>query len=379
MAGPLSGVRVLEIASMAPGPFATMMLADMGAEVLRIDRADTVRQPVPPQPPPEPMGRGSRSIGVDLKHPQARELVLRLVENADVLVEGFRPGVCERLGIGPDDCAERNPRLVYGRVTGWGQTGPLAPRAGHDINYLALSGALHPIGPGGAGPTPPINYVADFGGGGMLLVVGVLSALVERQTSGRGQVVDAAMTEGAGLLSTMLHGLRASGMWRDDRGANLLDGSAPFYTTYECADGGFVAVGALEPQFFAALLDGLGVDDAPEQYDAGRWPQLRARLAEAFAGKDRDEWAEIFADTDACVTPVLALDEAAEHPHNVARESFMELSGLGQPGVAPRLSRTPGQVESPPPQPGQHTEEALADWGVGSGEADTLRAAGVVA
>ncbi|MGH8793314.1 MAG: CaiB/BaiF CoA transferase family protein [Stackebrandtia sp.] len=379
MAGPLHGVKVVEIASMAPGPFATMVLADLGAEVLRIDRADAATGADPSRPPPEPLGRGCRSVAVDLKRDGGAELALRLIEQADVLVEGFRPGVCERLGIGPDDCAARNPRLVYARITGWGQTGPLAQRAGHDVNYLALSGALHPIGPGDAPPTPPINYVADFGGGGMLLVVGVLSGLLERERSGRGQVVDAAMTEGAGLLSAMLHGHLASGLWREARGVNVLDGSAPFYTTYECADGKFVAVGALEPQFYAALTAGLGLDDLPNQFHVASWPRMRARFAAAFASKSRDEWASLFADVDACVTPVLSPVEASAHPHSAARGSFTEVAGLEQPAPAPRFSRTPGEVASPAPHPGQHTDAALADWGIPVDEVATLRTQGVVA
>ncbi len=379
--GPLEGLRVLEIASMAPGPFACTVLADLGAEVLRVDRADRVPDPLPDTPPPDPLGRGRRSVAVDLKHPDGVATVLRLVERADVLVEGFRPGVCERLGIGPKVCLERNPRLVYGRMTGWGQDGPWASLAGHDITYLALSGALEPIGPAGAPPVPPLNYVGDFGGGGMLLVVGILAALWERERSGRGQVVDAAMIEGAALLSAFAHGMRAMGTWSGRRGENFLDGSAPFYTTYACRDGRYVAVGALEPQFYAELLDRLGLADEPlpAQWDRAGWPVLRQRFAEVFASRDRDEWAEVFDGTDACVAPVLAPDEAPGHPHLAARGSFVEVAGMVQPGPAPRLSRTPGAVRSPAPHPGQHTDAALRDWGFTAEEVAALRAARAIA
>ncbi|HZE39240.1 MAG TPA: CaiB/BaiF CoA-transferase family protein [Stackebrandtia sp.] len=375
MTGPLRGTRVIEIASLAPGPFAATMLADLGAEVLRVDR------PAAPAdaPPAEPLGRGRRSVAVDLKHPRAAATILALAATADVLIEGFRPGVCERLGIGPDACLDRNPRLVYGRITGWGQTGPLASRAGHDINYLALSGALHPIGPADAPPVPPINYVADFGGGGMMLTVGILAALLERERSGQGQVVDASMVEGAGMLSALLYGLRQQGLWHTERGGNVLDGSAPFYRCYTCADGKYLAVGALEPQFYARLIDGLGITDAPAQFDVASWPRTTQRLADTFATRDRDAWAAHFADIDACVTPVLSPDEAPIHPHNTARASFTEIDGLRQPNVTPRLSRTPGAIDSPPPHAGQHTTEALRDWGFDDNEIDSLRSDGAVA
>ncbi|ADD43553.1 CaiB/BaiF CoA transferase family protein [Stackebrandtia nassauensis] len=375
--GPLSGIRVIELASLAPAPFTATVLSDLGAEVLRLDRAETVPSTTG-SPPPEPLGRGRRSVAVDLKRPGGASLVLDLVGRTDVLLEGFRPGVCERLGIGPDACLARNPRLVYGRLTGWGQTGPLAQRAGHDINYLALSGALYPIGPADGPPTPPINYVADFGGGGMLLAVGVLAALFERERSGAGQVIDAAMTEGAGLLSSLLHGLKARGMWSDERGGNPLDGTAPFYGTYACADGGFVAVGALEPQFYAELVKGLELIDPPTQYDQSGWPEARRRFADAFASRTRDEWAAVFEGTDACVTPVLTLDEAPDHPHNRARASFTEVAGLRQPAPAPRLSRTPGAVAGPAPQPGEHTRAALTDWGISAEDLAGLFATGVL-
>lgn len=357
---PLVGLRVVELANLAPVPFAATVLADLGAEVLRVDRpADAV------DPPPDPLARGRRSVPLDLKRAASIAAVLRLIDRADVLIEGFRPGVCERLGVGPQVCLERNPRLVYARLTGWGHDGPLAPRAGHDINYLVVAGALEPIGPADAPPVPPINYVADFGGGGMLCVVGILAALYERQRSGLGQVVDAAMIDGSALLTAGLHGLRTRGLWPGDRGSNLLDGGAPFYRTYACADGRFVAVGAIEPKFYTELLAGLGLVEAelPTQDDRARWPELAERFAAAFATKTRDEWARILADRDACVTPVLSPAEAPDHPHNRHREVFTDVGGMCQPGVAPRFSRTPGCVRSSATAVGRHTEEALRDWG----------------
>jgi alpha-methylacyl-CoA racemase len=365
--GPLAGLRVVEIASMAPGPFCCMVLADLGAEVLKVDRAGGGGVPG------NPLDRGRRAIGVDLKNPAAAEVVLRLVESADVLVEGFRPGVAERLGIGPEACLARNARLVYGRMTGWGQDGPLAARAGHDINYIAVSGALHPIGPADRPPTPPLNYVGDFGGGGMLLAVGILAALFERQRSGQGQVVDAAMVDGAALMSSFLYGLRPAGLWSDERGGNFLDGSAPYYGTYAAADGGFVSVGALEPQFYAALLAGLGLADAdlPAQHDRDGWPALRERFAAVFAGRTREEWTEVFAGTDACVAPVLAPAEAAGHPYNAERGVFVEVDGLAQPAPAPRFGRTPAGVPLPA---GAAEDDLLAGWGFKTDEIAALRA-----
>lgn len=380
MAGPLHGVRVVELTNLAPVPFACTVLADLGADVLRVDRADHVPDTPPGTPPPDPLGRGRRSVAVDLKDPTGRDVVLRLVEVADVFVEGFRPGVCERLGIGPDVCLARNPRLVYARLTGWGQDGPLAQGAGHDIDYAAVAGALWPIGPADAPPTAPLNYLADFGGGGMLTAVGVLAALVERAASGRGQVVDAAMVDGAALLSAALHGYRRMPGWRDERGVNLLDGGAPFYRCYACADGGYVAVGALEPRFYAALLDGLDLDAAtlPDQYDRDWWPEVTDMFAARFATCTRDEWVETFAGTDACVAPVLPPAEAPAHEHNRARGTFVDVAGLAQPNVAPRLSRTPGAVGGPAPFPGQHTAEALTAWGFHPDEVDMLRHSGAV-
>jgi len=377
--GPLAGLRVLEIASMAPGPFACTVLADLGAEVLRVDRASDVDPDT--RGSRDPLARGRRSIAVDLKHPDGAALVRRLTAGADVLVEGFRPGVAERLGIGPEDCRAVNPALVYGRMTGWGQSGPLAPRAGHDITYLAVSGALGLIGPPGRPPVPPVNLVGDFGGGGMLLALGILAALYERERSGLGQVVDAAMVDGAALLTTALHGLRATGDWQGDRGENLLDGGAPFYTTYETADGGHMAVGPIEERFYAQLLTGLGLSDDPDlpaQYDRERWPELRQRLAAAFKERTRDEWTALFEPTDACVAPVLSPWEAHLHPHNAARSVFTETAGVRQPAPAPRFDRTPGAIQGPPPLVGQDTRTALAHWGVDAPETDRLLAATVV-
>jgi alpha-methylacyl-CoA racemase len=380
VSGPLAGVRVLEVAGIGPGPFCAMVLADMGADVLRIDRAGAVRGGDPSSPPTDVLNRGRRSVGVDLKHPDGAALVLRLVESADALVEGFRPGVAERLGIGPDECLARNPRLVYGRMTGWGQDGPYAAAAGHDINYIALSGVLHAVGREGGAPVPPLNLVGDFGGGGLLLAFGVVCGVLEARSSGRGQVVDAAMVDGAALLSTMVHGFLAAGLWEDRRGVNLLDTGAWFYDVYETADGRWVSVGSLEPQFFAELVERVGLgDDVPAQYDRSSWPAMRERLAAAFRTRTRDEWCELLEGTDVCFAPVLSLGEAPAHPHNAHRGTFTEVAGVVQPAPAPRFSRTPGAVARPPAHAGQHTDEALADWGIGGDEVASLRASGAVA
>ncbi|HET9731559.1 MAG TPA: CaiB/BaiF CoA-transferase family protein [Acidimicrobiales bacterium] len=381
MSGPLSGVKVVEVAGIGPGPFAAMMLADMGAEVVRVDRAQAVRGGDPASPPMDALNRGRRSIGVDLKHPDGVETVLRLVERADALIEGFRPGVAERLGIGPDVCLGRRPSLVYGRMTGWGQDGPYASMAGHDINYIALAGALHPIGRAGGPPVPPLNLVGDFGGGGMFLAFGVVCGLLEARTSGRGQVVDAAMVDGAAILTTMFHSFTAMGMWSPERGTNLLDTGAHFYDVYECSDGEYVSVGSIEPQFYAELLrlTGLEGDDLPHQMDRSHWPALKERLAAVFRTRSRDEWCKIMEGTDVCFAPVLSLTEAPEHPHNVQRSTFVEVGGVRQPAPAPRFSRTRPEVERPPAHAGQHTDEVLADWGFTEGEVANLRSAGAVA
>ena len=379
--GPLQGIRIVEIAGIGPGPFAGMMLSDMGAEVLRIDRAQSVRGGPPGEPPLDFLARNRRSVGVDLKHPQGVETVLRLAERADALLEGFRPGVMERLGLGPEVCLARNPRLVYGRMTGWGQAGPLAHAAGHDINYIALAGALDPIGRRGEAPIPPLNLVGDFGGGGMLLAFGVVCALVERQRSGRGQVVDAAMVDGAAALMTMMHGLRHMGVWSDERGTNLLDGAAHFYDVYETKDGKYVSIGSIEPQFYAELLKltEMEGDALPRQMDRARWPEAKQKLAEVFRCRTRAEWCEIMEGSDVCFAPVLSMGEAYEHPHNRARGTFVEVAGRLQPGPAPRFSRSAPQVARPPCQPGQHTDEALADWGFSGEELAALREAKALA
>jgi len=381
MAGPLDGIRILEIAGIGPGPFAGMMLSDMGAEVLRIDRAAAVATARADRPSLDFLARGRRSVGVDLKRPEGVEAVLRLVERADALFEGFRPGVMERLGLGPDVLLARNPRLVYGRMTGWGQDGPLAHAAGHDINYIALSGALHAIGRAGENPLPPLNLVGDFGGGGMLLAYGMVCALLERERSGQGQVVDASMVEGSAALMAMMYSLRAMGQWRDERGTNALDTGAWFYETYETQDGRHVAVGSLEPQFFAELLRRTGLEgqDLPRQMDRESWPAMKERLAAVFRTKTRDEWCEIMEGSDVCFAPVLSMAEAPHHPHNRHRGSFIELEGQTQPGPAPRFSRTRPEVSRPPVHPGQHTEEALRDWGFDAGEIARLREAKAVA
>jgi alpha-methylacyl-CoA racemase len=378
MGGPLASVRVIEIASLAPAPFGCMILADLGADVLRVDRAERCGPNA--GVPFDPLSRGRRSIGLNLKDPAGVELLLRLTEDADVLVEGFRPGVAERLGFGPEACAARNPRLVFGRMTGWGQDGPLAPTAGHDIDYIAISGALSTIGRAGESPVPPLNLVGDFGGGGMLLAMGILAALVERATSGRGQVVDAAMVDGSALLTSFIYGMRAAGGWKDRRGSNLLDGGAPFYDTYITADGGYVAVGALEPQFYAALLKGLGLADAdlPAQLDRTGWSALRRRFAAVFASRTRDEWEQVFAGTDACVSPVLSLAEAPRHPHATARNAFVEVGGIVQPAPAPRFGRTAADAPAPAPRLGADTDAVLAGIGLPETEVSDLRARGVI-
>jgi alpha-methylacyl-CoA racemase len=376
--GPLSGVRVIEIASLAPAPFGCMILADLGADVLRVDRAEQCGQQK--RAPIDPLGRGRRSIGLNLKDQAGVDLLLSLTEGADVLVEGFRPGVAERLGFGPQVCAERNPRLIFARMTGWGQDGPLAPTAGHDIDYIAISGALGMVGRAGESPVPPVNFLGDFGGGGMLLALGILAALVERATSGLGQVVDAAMVDGSALLTTFVYGLHAAGTWQDKRGVNLLDGGAPFYDTYRTADGEYMAVGALEPQFYAALLTGLGLADAElsGQHDRDGWPVLRQRFAAAFAARTRAEWEQVFAGTDACVSPVLSIAEAPAHQHARARQSFVEVGGVLQPAPAPRFGRSAADRPSGPPRLGADTDDVLSGLGLAATDVADLRARGVV-
>ena len=365
--GPLSGVRVIELAGIGPGPFAAMLLADLGAEVIRVDRPSAVRKGAATGGT-EFSNRGKRSIAVDLKSDKGREVVLGLVEKSDVLLEGFRPGVTERLGIGPDDCLARNPKLIYGRMTGWGQEGSLSRSAGHDIGYIALTGALHAIGREGGPPQVPMNLLGDFAGGSMYLVVGILAALLESRTSGKGQVVDAAIVDGTAHLSTFIHGMLAGGLWQDRRGVNLLDTGTPWYDVYETADGKYMAVGALEPQFYAEFVRLLGLEDADladpvGRNDAERWPELREKIAAAFKTKTRDEWAKIFLPGDACVAPVLSLKEAAEHPYNTERGVFLERDGVHQPAPAPRFSRTAPETSGVPSLPGGQSREILTDLG----------------
>ena len=381
--GPLKGVTVVELAGIGPGPFACMMFADLGADVIRIDR-----------PPRRGDGdlerimqndgivdRGRRSIALNLKDPRATEVVLRLVEKADVLVEGFRPGVAEKLGLGPEVCIARNARLIYGRMTGWGQTGPLAQAAGHDINYIAISGALHAMGAGDSPPTPPLNLVGDYGGGGMLMAFGIVSALFEASRSGKGQVVDTSMSDGAAILMAAIYSLRNKGFWRDSRESNFLDGSAHFYGTYACADGKFVSVGAIEPQFYALLLARIGIEDASfqRQWEEGQWPELRAKLAALFMTRTRDEWCAALEGSDACFAPVLTLEEAPAHPHNQARGTFVSVDGTVQPAPAPRFSRTPCEVPWASPRVGSQTMELLNYAGYGSEDAQALLRQGAAA
>ncbi|MBJ69077.1 MAG: carnitine dehydratase [Acidimicrobiaceae bacterium] len=372
--GPLQGKRIIEIAGIGPGPFCAMVLSDLGAEVIRVDRVSAVPDEFPETPGVDLLNRGRKSVAFDLKNPEGVNALLRLVEEADALIEGFRPGVAERLGIGPDECLERNPRLVYGRMTGWGQTGPYSNMAGHDINYIALSGVLGTIGRAGEAPVPPINLVGDFGGGGMLLALGVCAAFVEVQTSGTGQVVDAAMTDGSALLATMIHTFLSMGVW-GERGTNMLDTGAPFYDVYECADGEYISLGSIEPQFYAELLriTGLDQEDLPKQMDRSHWSEMKERIAKTIREKTRDQWVELMEGTDVCFAPVLSPSEAYVHPHNLERETFIEVAGVKQPAPAPRFSRTPGAVDGPPPHPGQHTTEVLSSWGFTQEEINDLR------
>jgi alpha-methylacyl-CoA racemase len=382
MSGPLTGTRVIEVAGIGPCPFAAMMLSDMGAEVIRIERVEAVSAGGGETYGADLLNRGRRSLGIDLKHPDGVAAFLRLVEQADVLIEGFRPGVMDRLGLGPGDCTARNPRLVYGRMTGWGQDGPYAMTAGHDINYLAVSGILAAIGRHGQPPTPPLNLVGDFGGGGMLLAFGVACALLERQVSGAGQVVDAAMIDGASVLSTVIHSQLAAGRWEEQRGVNLLDSGAPFYDAYECSDGRYVALGAIEPKFYAkfASASGLAVQPGlPAQYDRESWPELRRRISALFKTRSRDEWCALLGGDDTCLTPVLGLSEAPAHPHNTARATFVAADGVVQPAPAPRFSRTPGAIQHPPVRPGENTGPVLLRWGFAEFEILRLRAAGAIA
>ena len=378
--GPLTGTKVVELAGIGPCPFAAMVLSDLGADVLRVERASVVPDHAPGGARWDLLQRGKRSIGVDLTAEAGISLVLDLAERADVLLEGFRPGVTERLGLGPEECLARNNSLVYGRMTGWGQDGPLAGRAGHDIDYIALAGTLSLIGRAGERPLPPANLVGDFGGGGMLLALGVCAALFSAGRTGRGQVVDAAMVDGAALLATMLWSFRSLGLWSDDRGTNLIDTGAPFYEVYECADHRFVALGALEPQFFAELCEiaGTAPPDGCSQNDRSWWKEGKARYAEVFASRTRDEWVALAEGRDCCLAPVLSLEEAPAHPHNAARSSFVEAGGITQPAAAPRFSATPGAVQGLPCWPGEHGRAALEEWGIDGGDVAALEASGAL-
>lgn len=379
--GPLAGLKVIEIGGLGPGPFAAMLLSDLGADVVRIDRVHGAALSGPNfDHSLELLNRGRRSVAVDLKHPEGAESVLRLVETADVIFEGFRPGVTERLGIGPEDCMARNPRIVYGRMTGYGQDGPMAQAVGHDINYVALSGVLSLIGRHGQAPTVPLSLAGDFGGGGLFLVMGILAALWERERSGRGQVVDAAMTEGAAVLATPFYGFAQTGAWNLERGTNTVDTGAPFYDAYECADGRFIAVGPLEAHFYADLVDLLELPEGlPDQLDTSQWLALKPVFAEAVRKRTRDEWVELAATRSPCLSPVLSLDEAPTHPHHVAREAFVEKGGLVQPAPAPKFSRTPARIDRIPPRPGEHTRIALRSWGVPDDDIDRWLSSGAIA
>ena len=381
--GPLAGLKIIEIAGIGPGPFCAFMLADMGADIIKVDRADRVRGGDPETPPADVLMRGRRSIGVDLKSPAGVEVVLQLVEQADGLFEPFRPGVAERLGVGPDACGARNPRLVYARMTGWGQDGPLANDVGHDINYISIAGVLYHLGPAGHAPVPPINLIADFGGGGMLVVNGILAALVERATSGAGQVVDAAMVDGSAQLMSIFVGIDGMGGW-GPRGTNLLDGGAHFYNVYEASDGEYVSIASYEPKFYVNLLGligPLGLDDLDpaQQMDMSQWPALKERFAALFRTKTRDEWVAFFTGHEVCFAPILSMTEARAHPHNVARKTFIEVDGAAHPAPAPRFSRTPGAVQNPPVKPGADTDTALLEWGFTVDEVAKLKVSGAIA
>ncbi len=379
--GVLSGYRVIELAGIGPGPMCAMLLSDMGADVLRIDRMADAGLGIAMDQKYSLLNRGRRSVAFDLKRPEAIEAVLKLVEKADALIEGFRPGVTERLGLGPDDCLKRNPRIIYGRMTGWGQEGPLAHAAGHDINYIALSGALHSIGRKGEAPVPPLNLVGDFGGGALYLALGVVAGLLEAQKSGKGQVVDAAMVDGAASLMTAIYGMHGSGFWNNDRGDNILDTGAHYYDVYETKDGKHVAIGSIEAKFYAELLEksGLKGEKLPHQQDRSQWPAMKERLKTIFRAKTRDEWCKIMEGSDICFAPVLSMAEAPKHPHMKHRGTFIEEGGVTQPGPAPRFSRTPSKIQRPPAKPGEHTEEALRDWGFANSELETLRKSGAIA
>jgi len=375
--GPLEGVKIIEVGGIGPGPFCGMMLSDMGADIVRIERKGGLSLS---EPKYDILTRNRRSVFIDLRKPQGVATALKIIEQVDALQEGFRPGVMEKLGLGPDVCLKRNPKLVYGRMTGWGQEGPLAKAAGHDINYISMSGALHAIGRKGEKPVPPLNLVGDFGGGGMMLAFGMVCALFESQKTGQGQVVDAAMVDGSAALMSIIYGLKAAGLWMDRCGINLLDSGAHFYDTYETADGKYISIGSIEPQFYALLLELAEIED-PEfenQLDFTRWPDLKIKLEALFKTKTRDAWCAIMEGTDICFAPVLSLDEAPEHPHNQARKTFVEMEGVLQPAPAPRFSRTPPEIKTAPPVPGQDTQRVLEDFGLTLDEIEDLKKSEVI-
>lgn len=372
--GPLAGVKIIEFAGIGPGPMCAMLLADLGADIVRVDRI----APEPVKFRSNILNRNRPSISLDLKHPDGKEAALKLVEGADALIEGFRPGVMERLGLGPDDCLARNRKIVYGRMTGWGQEGPLAMAAGHDINYIALTGALHSIGPKDGPPSPPLNVIGDFGGGALYLALGVVSAVLNARQSGKGQVLDVAMVDGAASLITAAYGLRSIGVWKDQRGSNTLDGGAYYYGAYETKDGKYISIASIEPQFHAELVERLGLkkEELPAQLDRDQWPAMRARLEALFRTRTRDEWCKVLEGTDVCFGPVLTLGEAPEHPHNKARNAFIEIDGVVQPGPAPRFSGTPLEIRMGPPEPGANTADTLAAWGFSKQDVATLLESG---
>ena len=378
--GPLTGYKVIELAGIGPAPMCAMLLSDLGAEVLRIDRTADAGLGIAIETKYSLLNRGRRSVAFDLKRPEATAALLRLIEKADALIEGFRPGVMERLGLGPDVCLARNPRLVFGRMTGWGQEGPLAMAAGHDINYIALSGALHSIGRRGEAPVPPLNLIGDFGGGALYLAFGVVAGLLEAQKSGKGQVIDAAMVDGAASLMTAIYGMHGAGIWSDERGANMLDTGAHYYDVYETKDGKHISIGSIEKKFYEELLQlsGLKNEELAPQNDRKSWPQMKERVAALFRTKTRDEWCKIMEGSDICFAPVLTMAEAPHHPHNKLRGTFVERDGVTQPTPAPRFSRTPGAIQGPPAKPGEHTETALRDWGFSAPDLERLRACGAI-
>ena len=379
--GPLKGIRIIELGGIGPGPFCAALLSDLGADVISIDRIVPSDSGLAMDPKYMLIHRGMRSVAMDLKKPEAMQAVRRLIGEADAVIEGFRPGVAERLGLGPDDCMAANPRLVYGRMTGWGQDGPLALTPGHDINYIALTGVLHSIGSPGGPPVPPLNLTGDFGGGTLYLALGIVSALLESRSSGRGQVVDAAMVDGSASLMALMYGMRAGGLWTDERGSNRLDSGAPYYGVYETLDSKHIALGSNEARFYNNTLALLGLDAAtlPEQEDRAHWPAMRERFAAIFKTRTRDEWCAHFDGKEVCFAPVLSMAEAPEHPHLKARSTFVEFDGVLQPAPAPRFSRTPGAIQRGAPRPGQHSDEALAAWGFSDDERASLRAAGAIA